>query len=118
MNDFSDLENQLKALRPARLRENLVARIERAMAEAPSEISPPSNVVRPDRFRIYWATGLGLAAAAILLIFVRVNFRAPKTAPQLAAVSSPAPSPSVAPRPLLRDSFIPSGATEVVYHRR
>jgi hypothetical protein len=118
MNDFSDLENQLKALRPARLPENLVARIERAMAEPPSEISPPPNVVRPNRFRIYWATGLGLAAAAILLIFVRVNFRAPKTAPQLAAVSSPAPSPSVAPRPLLRDSFIPSGATQVVYHRR
>jgi len=33
MNDFSDLENQLKDLRPAPLRENFVARVEQAMAE-------------------------------------------------------------------------------------
>jgi hypothetical protein len=123
MNDFSDIENQLKALRPAPLRDNLVSRVERAIAEPGGEILPasevvPPNVVRPNRFRIYWAAGFGLAAAAILLILARVNVRPPETTSQITAASPSAALPSRAPRASIPDTFVPAGATQVVYHRR
>ena len=123
MNDFSDIENQLKALRPVPLRDNLVSRVEQAMAEPAREISPaneilPPNVVRPDRFRIYWAAGFGLAAAAVLLILARVNVRPPETTSQIAAVSPAAALPSKPARSSIPDTFVPAGATHVVYHRR
>jgi hypothetical protein len=123
MNDFSDIENQLKALRPAPLRDNLVSRVERAIAEPGGEISPasevvPPNIVRPNRFRIYWTAGFGLAAAAILLILARVNVRPPERTSQITAASPSAALPSRAPRASIPDTFVPAGATQVVYHRR
>jgi hypothetical protein len=124
MNDFSDIENQLKALRPVPLRDNLVSRVEQAMVEPVSKISPaseilPPNVVRPNRLRIYWAAGFGLAAAAVLLILARVNVRPPETtSQQIAAVSPAAALPSKAARSSIPDTFVPAGATQVVYHRR
>jgi hypothetical protein len=113
MNDFSELEDKLKALRPTGASPELVARVEKAMADSAADITP-DNIVRPDRFRVRWlAVGAGLAAAAVVLIFSRLSFQ-PIARPQnpIAAVS-PAPAPVSA-----NSGFIPTGATQVVYHTR
>ncbi len=69
MSDFSDLENELKKLRPARPSPVLFARIEEAMVNSES-----AKIIRPDRFRVnYAALGFGLAAAAVLLLLAKVN---------------------------------------------
>ena len=74
--DFSELENQLKSLRPVPASEELFANIEEELVDLASEKDP--KIVRPDRFRINWlAVGAGLAAAAVVVIFARVNFRTP-----------------------------------------
>jgi hypothetical protein len=117
MNDFSELENQLKALRPVPLRENLISRVEQAMTEPASEILP-ANVVRPNRFRLYWAAGFGLAAAAALLILARVNVSPPETTSQVATASPSTTLPAREPRSSIADTFVPTGSTQVVYHRR
>src|SRR4029450_6506772 len=69
MNDFSELENELKKLRPARPSPALFERVGEEMVgwESPKTIPP-------DRFRInYGALGFGLAAAAVLLLLAKVN---------------------------------------------
>jgi hypothetical protein len=121
MNDFSDLESQLKALRPAPLREGFVARVEQAMGESPAPDESSGNIIRPAQFRSRWFVGLSLAAAAALLLLVRVNFRPPETAKRVASVA-PQPAATAAPvqsiQQPLPDTFVPAGSTQVVYHKR
>jgi hypothetical protein len=118
MNDFSDLEDQLKAMRPVRLTDSFLPRLEKALEDAPSEEEAPDNVIRPDRFRFNWTLGIGLAVAATLLILVRVNFRPSENAQRLASISPQPAFQSPGPEPVTRDALIPSGSTQVVYHRR
>ena len=89
MNDFSDLENQLKAIRPAPLRETFIARVEQAMTH-PASVEP-DNVIRPQWFRSRWLAGVSLAAAAAVLVLLRVNFKPPQSGQRTASVS---PQPS------------------------
>ena len=115
MNDFSEMENELKKLRPAAPSPELFARIEAQLeADAAEE-----NVVRPARFRISWLSlGAGLAAAAVLLLFSywQLN-RFPQRQTAIAATSptqqharsTTAKETRVAPE------FVPAHATEVVY---
>jgi len=122
MNDFSDLEAKLKALRPAPLRESFVTRVEQAMAEPGVGKPPGDKIVRPYQFRRQWIIGLSLAAAAAILLLIRVNFRTPETTKRVAAVPSASSQPSAgAPESAgasAPNTFIPSGSTEVVYHQR
>ena len=124
MNDFSELENELKKLRPARPSPVLFARVDEAITSSES-----AKIIRPDRFRMnYAALGFGLAAAAVLLLLAKVSTdRRPEPA-QSIVQNSPAPET----KPLLparRDGnriegsrssneFIPAGATQIVYNRR
>ena len=120
MNDFSDLESQLKSLRPAPLRENFVARIEKAMI-TPEADKDPENIIRPVQFQRRWIAGLSLAAAAAVLLLIRVNFKTPAGDKRVASVS---PVPTIAAplettqRQAIPNTLIPSGATQVVYHKR
>ena len=121
MNDFSDLENQLKAIRPAPLRETFIARVEQAMTE-PASVEP-DNVIRPQWFRSRWLAGVSLAAAAAVLVLLRVNFKPPQygqrtasVSPQPSAMASQSTAHGVAPNGI--NAFIPAGATQVVYHQR
>jgi hypothetical protein len=122
MNDFSDLEAKLKALRPAPLRDSVVARVEQAMAAPVDPITPSTpadNIVRPYQFRRQWIVGLSLAAAAAVLLLLRVNFRTPETTKRVASASPQSTSvPTESPRSALPNTFIPAGATQVVYHKR
>jgi len=115
MNDFSELENQLKKLRPIPPSENLTTQIERALAESGStrtaEVLP-----RARRLPISWlGLGLGLAAAALFLIFARVDFNRPANEKMAIASISPVP---IAPPINAAGAFVPVGLTQVVYNTR
>jgi hypothetical protein len=123
--DFSELESKLKALRPTPLREEFIAQVERAMAKlapkAPSVADPKEDkIVRPIQFQTRWAIGLGLAAAAAVLLLVRVNFQTPASSNDVASLTSP--EPSVGPVRVrdnaVQNSFVPAGRTQVVYRKR
>src|SRR4029450_4918507 len=124
MNDFSELENELKKLRPARPSPALFERVEEAMVGSES-----AKIIRPDRFRIHYrAPGFGLAAAAVLLLLAKLNTDRRQEPAERIAQNSPAPET----KPLLparRDrsgiegsrssnEFFPAGATQVVYNTR
>ena len=120
MNDFTEIENELKKLRPLELSPDFVSRVERELVDLESN----KKIVAPDRFRISWLTlGPGLAAAAVLLLFVHLRFdrsqRAqPKTATTSPAQQLPRPGEPVVPRTRATVSpaeFVPAGATQVVY---
>ena len=121
MNDFSEIESELKKLRPAPVDANLVTRIEKALLEESS--LPTAAVVAQKRSRgANWSSlglGLGLAAAALFLMLARVKDNQPaKNQPSVAAVK---PSPNERPAATTTINpgrMIPSGLTEVVYHTR
>jgi hypothetical protein len=116
MNDFSELENELKKLRLAQPSTELVARIDAAFTKADSnQTNDTAKVIRPARFKVSWLSlGLGLAAAAIFLIFARVGLDRPaKRTPITQNTPTPETRSTIAsPR------FIPAGATQVVYNTR
>jgi hypothetical protein len=115
MNDFSELESQLKNLRPVPASEDLLARVEKAIVDPTDEGIAEDKIIRPDRFRLNWlAIGAGLAAAAVILIFARIDFRTSSQRPNIATIS---PAPTVGSTVPVAQ-FIPAGATQVVYHTR
>ena len=116
MNDFSELENELKKLRPVQPSPELFLRIERAIVESEEENNSADNVVRPDRFRINWVSlGLGLAAAAALVIVARIEINRP--AKKIPAVASLTPAPRDKPG-AINNQLVPAGFTQVVYNTR
>jgi hypothetical protein len=116
MNDFSELESELRKLRPAPPSAELFSRVERALVDVAEENKLTDNVVRPDRFRVNWVSlGLGLAAAAVLLIVARVEINRP--AKKIPAVTSLTPVPRDKPG-AINDRLVPAGFTQVVYNTR
>ena len=109
MNDFSELERELKRLQPVKPSATLMDRIEQALAHL-TEI--PANVIAPRRFTINWVgLGLGLAAAAAFLILARIDFR---PAARTQSRMTTAVPQSAVPQP----NFVPAAVTRVVYHTR
>jgi hypothetical protein len=116
MNDFSELENELKKLRPASPSPELFSRVERALGDVTEGDKSADNVVRPDRFRVNWVSlGLGLAAAAVLLIVARIEINRP--AKQIPAVTSLTRAPGDKPG-AINNQLVPAGFTQVVYNTR
>jgi len=126
MSDFSELEDDLRALRPAQPSPVLFERIEEAMADCRTGASP---VRQPERSRYSWLSlGFGLAAAAVLVLLAAISLERRQERGETIAQISPAPEK----RPILpaqRDGigvrgstssnrFIPAGATQVVYNKR
>jgi hypothetical protein len=131
MNDFSDLENDLRALRPERPSPVLFERIEEAMAEdcgasaaADAEWSWWRFTETPYRFGI----GLAAAAAAVVLLIARINTDQTRNEGKEIAQVSPASEtkqvlPSFSGRSGVNGSmssnkFVPAGATQMVYNTR
>jgi len=113
MNDFSEIENELKKLRAARPSPDLAARIECALAEADQSAVTAAIITKPRRFHFNWlSAGLGLAAAAAFLVFARINVDRTPAPTNRVAQNTPVPQTSAV------SSFIPTGATQVVYHTR
>jgi hypothetical protein len=114
MNDFSELENELKKLRPAQPSPGLFGRIEQAIIDLTDEGVATGKVIRPSRFKVSWiALGAGLAAAAIFLIFARIDTDQASRQTNRVAQNTPAPTPKSTTVPA---GYIPDGATHVVYH--
>lgn len=112
MNDFSELEDQLRKLRPAAPSPELVSRIERALAEPESSTATAAVLPRQRRLHFNWLSlGLGLAAATALVLFAVVRLQQPASITPTVASVSPAPATSTA-------QFVPAGLTQVVYHTR
>jgi hypothetical protein len=110
MNDFSELEGELKKLRPLRPSTGLLVRVEMALADA-GKIS--DHVVTPHRFRVNWiALSVGVAAAAMILVLARVDYH-PAAATQMAS-AAPVLQPSAAQLP----NYQAAGLTQLVYDKR
>jgi hypothetical protein len=117
MNDFSELEAELKKLRPRPASPDLAGRIEVGLAQeaAGRGIATAGVLPKPRQFRPNWfALGLGLAAAAAFLVLARVNVDRPSKSTGLALLT-PAP---IAPAARVDDAFVPSALTQVVYDQK
>ena len=130
MNDFSELENQLRKLRPVQSSENLTERIEHALTEPITSTRTAGVLPGEGRVRVNpLGLGLGLAAAALLLIFARFDGDRPVKRPPAtastkrptveAAVSAAKRNSSAGDTPTTRNGrFVPAGLTQVVYQTR
>ena len=117
MNDFTELENELKDLRPSPASPGLLSRIEQTMADLPGESDLAGKIVHPTRFKVSWLSlGIGLAAAAVFLIFARIDGDRPSK--QTTRVARNTPVPATTTPPLASAEFIPTGATQVVFNTR
>ena len=117
MNDFTELENELKKLRPQSPSPDLALRIEQGLVEVAGRGTATAAVLPKRRnFRLNWfGLGLGLAAAAGFLLLARVSVdRKPAKSTGIAMVS---PVPGVTAN-AVRDILVPAGKTQVVYNRR
>ena len=115
MSDFSELEDQLRKLRPVRPSPDLMTRIDRALSEPQRSTSTAAVLPRERRFHFNWfSLGLGLAAATALILFAFIRLQQPAKKFPVAASSSPAPAISTNSNA----QFVPAGLTQLVYHTR
>ena len=116
MSDFTELEAELKKLRPRGASPELATRVEQALAEVSGRTATAGVLPKkPRSFRVNWlGLGLGLAAAAALLILARVNVEQPGKRQSVVAMT---PAPFVPPIQA-SDAFVSAGLTEVVYNTR
>lgn len=113
MND--DLESELKMLRPVPASPRLLACVEKSLAAVSS---PPENVIAPRRFQINWLTlGVGLAAAACLVVFARHQAQILPDSSRAVASTPATGAPALPANPVL-NRFVPRGLTQVVYQTR
>jgi len=130
MNDFSELENELKKLRPAQPSPVLFQCVEQTLEG--DRASVPR--AKWKRWRLtqtpynWLSLGFGVAAAAVLILFAAVNMERGKKQGDKVAQISPVPetkpiSParldgSGAQTSTSSDRFVPAGATQIVYNTR
>jgi hypothetical protein len=129
MNDFSELETELKKLRPAQSSPILFERIERALSQD-CRASVPDATAWRRRFTetpYKWLSlGFGLAAAAALILLAGISMERRQERGEKVAQISTAPETNPV-SPARRDGsgedsssnrFIPAGATQIVYNKR
>jgi len=126
MSDFSELENDLKALRPTQPSPVLFERIEEAMADCRTGASPARQ---RERSRYNWLSlGFGLAAAAVAIVLLLARINTDQTRNENAEIAQVSPSSQTRPvlpsvsgvngEAMSSNKFISSGTTQVVYNER
>src|SRR2546421_6851617 len=111
MNDFSELERELKKVRPVQPSAELISRVGSGLANSGEGTA---KVIRLAQFRINWlGLGLGLAAAATFLIFARVDFHPNDRTKSTIASATPSPQKAAA-----LPNYQATGLTQVVYSKR
>jgi hypothetical protein len=126
MNDFSELENELRKLRPAQPSSALVERVGQALKDSRPGIkerrSLASRWFGQEAGNRWWSLGFGLAAAAVLILFAVVTMERRQEHQQAVAQTSAAPETPPTPlgteRSISRTKFVPAGGTNVVYNTR
>ncbi len=112
MNDFSELEAELKALRPVAPSADLTVRVEQALAAAPVAAD---GVLPRRKLPMNWISfGMGLAAAAALLLLARLQ-------PDTPRAGRPVATNVVAPRARnasAQSHLYPDGVTRVLYDQQ
>jgi len=121
MNDFSDLENELKKLRPVQPSPVLFERVEQALESCGAGALAGATPVRPPYN--WWWLGFGLATAGIVVLFAVISFeREHKLDTATIAQSSPAseirPETPGTEQSRVTGRFVPAGGTNVVYNAR
>jgi hypothetical protein len=112
MNGFSDIEDELRKLRPVRPSQQLFDRVAGELKSSAIEAERTDNIIRPSRFNFGWVSlGLGLAAAAAFVLLARVNQPTGESAKVASAAISRVPAQQL-------NTFVPAGASRVVYHTR
>ena len=124
MNDFSELEKELRKLRPAQPSPVLFERVGEALENCRASVSDAEW----KRWRFtetpynWWSLGFGLAAAAVLILFAAVTMERRDQHKQIVAQSSPAtetrPAPLETKRSTAASRFVPAGGTNLVYNTR
>jgi len=124
MNDFSELEKELRKLRPAQPSPVLFDRVGEALKDGRLSVSD----AKPKRWRFtqtsynWWSLGFGLAAAAVLILFAAVTMERRQEPQQTVAQNSPAPETRPAALAKKRSTspgrFVPAGGTNLVYNTR
>ena len=125
MNDFSELEKDLKKLRPAQPSSVLFERVGEALRDGrPTAAGNATSSWRPFKEATYnwWSLDFGLAAAAVLILFAAVTMERRHEHQQTVAQSSPAseapPTPLGTERSTSLSRFVPAGGTNLVYNTR
>jgi hypothetical protein len=125
MNDFSELENELRKLRPAQPSPVLFERVGEALED--SRTSAASDARSSwwgfkETTHTWWSLGFGLAAAAVLTLFAVVTMERRQEHQQTIAQASPAsqtrPAPLGTERSTSHSKFVPAGGTNLVYNAR
>ena len=112
MNDFTDIEDELRKLRPVRPSQQLFERVAGQLEHSAVEAEPEDKIIRPVRFNYGWISlGLGLAAAAAFVLLARVNQPTSEPAKVASAPTTPVPAQQL-------NTFVPAGASRVVYNTR
>ena len=124
MNDFSELEKELRKLRPAQPSPVLFERVGEALKNCRASVPDP----KWKRWRFtetpnnWWSLGFGAAAAAVLILFAAVAMERRHEPQQTIAQSSPAPETRQVPpgteRSRSPSRFVPAGGTNLVYNAR
>jgi hypothetical protein len=119
MNDFSELENELRKLRPVQPSPVLFERVGEALQNCRADASP----ARQARLSYnWWSLGFGLAAAAVLILFAVVTMErrheAQQTVAQTSAATETRSAQLRAAPSSSRGKFVPAGGTNLVYNAR
>jgi hypothetical protein len=122
MNDFSEIESELRKLRPAQPSPILFERIQEAMNDcrASAAADARSSWWRFTEAPYKW--GWGLAAAAALVLFAAISMeRQQGGGKEIAQISGEAETVPLLNRgqaSVSSDKFVPAGATRLVYNTR
>ena len=132
MSDFSEIENDLRNLRPAQPSPILLQRVDEALTHRKTAfVTTKRTEVESDaghwrtllRVPANWlAWGSGLAAAAVLILFTVISIEQSQDRgediAQVPTSSETATAPSGHEARISSPRFVPAGATRVVYNTR
>ncbi len=112
MDELNELELELKKLRPQPVSGRLMVRLEKALIE-PQAIPTAGMLKRePKRTYVSWLLGLGLTAAAAVVIIGLIFFEEPLRTQPRVTQNSPMPAAR------LTTGLRPDALTQVIYHRQ